>query len=256
MDDATSTNAAGKQPPWSTFLGAALPPIPQTLVKKIESESFVELGDLPSGNLCHSPEESKQKARHHQIFTIIEWLQGFAAYVAVMSKKQPLRVPDLMGYQLIILEAYSEFRNDGWLAYDRRFRQWAASHQKTHWAAIEPTLWSLAFQGQARSNRCKHCFSLSHSSGDCAFAPDAQTQQQPGLFPRPTKRPICYQWNDTPSQTCTYRNCRYDHVCYICANSPTARNLDHKALFCPFKASDDITTSRPPRKQQINRRGT
>ena len=91
-------------------------------------------------------------------------------YVAVICNNQPARVPDLMGYQLLILEAYHEFRNDCWLGYDRRFRQWAASHPRTRWVAIEPTLWSLAFQGQARSSRCKHCFSLSHSSVECELS--------------------------------------------------------------------------------------
>ena len=163
-----------------------------------------------------------------------------------------------LGYQLIILEAYSESRNECWLGYDRRFRKWAASHQNTRWAAIEPTLWSLAFQGQARWNCCKHCFSLSHNSSDCDLSPDPQPRQQvqPDLLSRSTHRPICYQWNDTLSPTCMFRNCRYDHVCYICANSPAARSLNHKTLFCPFRASDNVFTPRPPRKQQFNLRGT
>jgi len=170
-------------------------------------------------------------------------------YVAVLSKKQPHCIPDLLGYQLIILEAYTEFRNDGWLAYDRRFRQWVASCQKTRRAAIELTLWSLAFQGQARSNRCKHCFSLSHNSVDCKFSPDFQARQQQNQLSHSTQRPLCYQWNDTPSPTCIYCNCGYDHVCYICANSPTARNLDHNALFCHFKSTDRGAISGPPRKR-------
>ena len=252
MDDPAIQDTAAEQSPQSSFLGAALPPIPQKLVKKIESGKFIELGDLLAGNLSHSQEDPKQKSRHHRVSNVTEWLQGFAAYVAVLSKKQPHRIPDLMGYQLIILEAYAEFRNDGWLAYDRRFRQWAASHHKTRWAAIEPTLWSFAFQGQARSNRCKHCFSLSHNSVECEFSPDFSARQQQNQLSRSTQRPICYQWNDTPSPTCTYRNCRYDHVCYICANSPTARNLDHKALFCPFKSTDRGAISGPPRKWRFN----
>jgi len=54
------------------------------LVKKIESGSFIEFGYLLSRNLFHSKEdEPKQKSRHHRVSTIVEWLQGFAAYVAV-----------------------------------------------------------------------------------------------------------------------------------------------------------------------------
>ena len=54
MDDAISTNTEREQPLRSTFLGAALLPTPQKLVKKIQSESFMELGDLLAGNLCYS----------------------------------------------------------------------------------------------------------------------------------------------------------------------------------------------------------
>ena len=52
------------------------------------------------------------------------------------------------------------------------------------------------------------------------------------LSPRFLRRSICYQWNDTSSPTCSYPNCWYDHICYICAMSPTARCVDHKALYC------------------------
>ena len=178
MDDSVKVGKAGSQSLQQTFLGAALPPISHKLVKKIESGNFVKFGDLLAGNLSLSDDDSRQKSKHHRVSGITEWLQGFAVYVAVLSRKQPHCIPDLMGYQLIILEAYSEFRNECWLGYDRHFQKWEASHQETHWAAIEPTLWSLAFQGQARSNRCKHCFSLSHNSADCDLSPDPQPRQR------------------------------------------------------------------------------
>ena len=159
-----------------------------------------------------------------------------------------------MGYQLLILEAYHEFKNDCWLGYDRRFRQWAASHPRTRWAAIEPTLWSLAFQGQARSSRCKHCFSLSHSSVECELSVDPSPRRLPAHLkqdpsPRFPRRAICYRWNDTPSPTCNYPNCRYDHICYICAMSPTARSVDHKAMHCPYRSANSQPTPPPLRRQ-------
>ena len=40
----------------------------------------------------------------------------------------------------------------------------------TRWAAIEPNLWSLAFEGQARSICCKYYFSLLHSSIKCELS--------------------------------------------------------------------------------------
>ena len=84
----------------------------------------------------------------------------------------------------------------------------------------------LAFSGQARANRCKFCFSLSHTSKDCELASvTCDNQPSPSsqyLYRRQGYshqqhycRLICYQWNEQRSQTCSYPNCRFDHVCYI-----------------------------------------
>ena len=159
-----------------------------------------------------------------------------------------IRIPDLMGYQLLILEAYNEFRNDCWLGYDRRFRQWVATYPRTRWAAIKPTLWSLAFQGQARCSRRKHCFSFSHSSVECELSLGPPPRQLPARqkqdsLPRFPRRTICYQWNNTPSPTCNYPNCRYDNICYICATSSTARSVDHKAMHCPYQSANNHASS-------------
>ena len=96
---------------------------------------------------------------------IVEWLQYFGIYIAIISRKQPARVIDLLGYQNLIIQAYQEYRGDCWLGYDRGFRQQAAA-TPTRWAVVDPTLWNLAFSGQAGTSRCRYCFSLSHYSSD------------------------------------------------------------------------------------------
>ena len=85
------------------------------------------MGELLPGNLSLTEEEPKQKSKDYRVSRITEWLQGFAVYVAVLSHNQPACIPDLMGYQLLNLEAYHEFKDTCWLGYDRRFRQCAAS---------------------------------------------------------------------------------------------------------------------------------
>ena len=112
-------------------------------------------------------EITTSKQKHQAISTISEWLQAFALYVAVISKKQPDRVPDLMGYQVLMLEASNDYKKECWLAYDRPFRQQAASDPHCKWSNINTTLWNLACASQARANRCRHCFSLFHSSREC-----------------------------------------------------------------------------------------
>ena len=99
------------------------------------------------------------KPRQRSVTNISKWLQAFAVYVSVISKKQPQRVPDLMGYQILMLEVSNECQNNHWLAYDRRFRQFAASQPSWKWSNTDTTLWSLAFTGQAKASCCKNCFS-------------------------------------------------------------------------------------------------
>ena len=45
---------------------------------------------------------------------------------------------------------------------------------------IDPTLWNMAFTGQAKSRRCKFCFSLTHPSEDYDWAP---SPPQPNSLP-------------------------------------------------------------------------
>ena len=151
------------------FVGAALPAIPTKIIEKIESGAFTKLSDLLLEHLGHAEpdEDPKSKSKHRPVTSITQWLQCFAVYTAVISKKQPHRVMDLMGYQILIIEAYHEYRNDSWLNYDRRFRLRAASQPGRSWAAIDSTIWNLAFAGQAKATRCNHCFSFAHSTSNC-----------------------------------------------------------------------------------------
>ena len=66
--------------------------------------------------------EDQQKTprfRRRAVTNILEWVECFAIYVAVISKTQPQRVPDMLGYLILILEAHMEYAGDGWLGYDR-----------------------------------------------------------------------------------------------------------------------------------------
>ena len=62
--------------------------------------------------------------------------------MAVIALKYPERLPNLLGYQVLIVAARMEHEGDGWLGYDHRFRQVAAAVLSTTRARIEPTLWA------------------------------------------------------------------------------------------------------------------
>ena len=98
----------------------------------------------------YSDKEPKARTKKPSVTNIMEWLQFFAVYIAVRCQKQPERIRDLMGYQALIIDAYMEYTGDYWMGYDRCFQQITASQPDKSWASIDPTLWHLAFAGQAK----------------------------------------------------------------------------------------------------------
>ena len=164
--------------PQSFSIGAGRPPVPTKLVQKIESGAFVDMVELLPERLDTADSEDTRLKRKKRSLSILEWLQCYAVYVAVVARKQPARLTDLMGYQSLIIEANMEYKNDCWIGYDRRFRQQAASCPHTPWSTVDTTLWNLAFAGHARTTRCKYCFSLVHQSTDCDLSPEMPNQSR------------------------------------------------------------------------------
>ena len=154
-----------------------------------------------------------------------------------------------MGYQILILEASNEYRNDCWLGYNRRFRQQAASQSNCKWSDMDSTLWNMAFTGQARTGRCGYCFSLFHASKDCELACDKGMNVEPRylrssrIMPRP-HRLICRHWNEEHTPNCSFPNCRYEHICSRCTFNPEATVIHHNTVYCPYRLNQ--TRSRPP----------
>ena len=144
----------------------------------------------------------------------LEWLQCYSIYVAVVTEKKPKKIKDLLGYQALIIQVKMENEGDAWLGYDRRFRQIAASKPELVWAQLDPTLWNLAFSGAAEVARCAHCFSLTHASRECDWAPQDATRRLEQQSPRTH---ICMTWNYHPE--CPYSDCRYRRVCLVCCGN-------------------------------------
>ena len=207
-------------------VGEAFLPVSQKLVSKIESGAFVDMAELLPDHLGNtrvnlSDEQGSSRPKKRSVTSILEWIQCLSIYTSIISKKQPESVPDLLGYQTLLIDAYLEYRGDTWVGYDRRFRLTAAANTTKVWAHIDPTLWNLAFAGIAKTSRCTHCFSLNHASRNCEWAPDPPTAAtQPTLQPysRQRQRRICFKWNSTPGQ-CPVLGCTFDHVCIHCGNT-------------------------------------
>ena len=189
------------------------------------------MGDLLPSRLGLD-DAAKSTQKHCLITNIMEWLQSFAVYVSVIARKQPQHVPDLMGYQVLILEASSEYKNDCWMAYDRCFRQEATSQPQRSWSNIDTTLWLLAFSGQARANRCKFYFSLSHTSKDCELA--SVTRDNP---PLPPSQYLYHQASTFTAAKDIVTSNTTAGLFAICALNPEAIDISHKAIFCPHHYS-------------------
>ena len=114
-----------------------------------------------------SDNQSKPTRSKRKISNILEWVQCFNIYIALISCKQPNKVVDLLGYQHLIIQAHQEYQGDGWLGYDRHFCQRVTL--SSNWSTIDVTLWDLAFSGRGSSRVCNHCLSASYVSRDCEF---------------------------------------------------------------------------------------
>lgn len=145
------------------------------------------------------------------------------------------------------MEASNEYQGNSWLAYDRHFRQCAASQPNSKWSNIDTTVWKLAFTG---AGRCIHCFSLFHKSKEYKFvsSPALSLSEPQHQHQAPYRcHYICQHWNEQYGQGCSFRNCRYKHVCYHCAYNPTATDINHKAIFCPNCPAPQVKTLQQPK---------
>ena len=161
-----------------------------------------------------------------------------------ISRKEPHRIVDLLAYQHLVIQAHQEHQGDRWLGYDRCFCQRAAANLSRSWSTIDPTLSSLAFSGRTSSAICSHCFGTSHSSKDCELNsgsnPLNHSVTRPPFkmqsFSNQARRPLCFDWNESPAPGCPHPACRFDHICYYCACNTAIKDKSHKAIYCPHIA--------------------
>ena len=93
----------------ATLLGAGLPPIPAKLVSRIEAGEFLEMAELlperldPTRTLfTDEPELLKTQKCRKLVTNILEWTQCFAMYTAILCKKYPDKLPDMLSYLILI----------------------------------------------------------------------------------------------------------------------------------------------------------
>ena len=209
-------------------LGGGMPPVPPKLVKRIQEGSFIEMAELSPDLLRNAslPDDTNKssKAKSHTVGSIIEWIRCFSCYIAIISRSQPQRVVDLLGYQNLIITSHLEFPDFKWEEYDREFRLQASASPIPQWSIMDSTKWNMARRPATHSI----------ASRPTQHAPQSQN-------------PICLAWNEHFQPGCPHRNCRFQHICYRCVNAPGSLNRRHKAIFCPNKDIKDHLASQAPK---------
>ena len=242
----------------SIFIGAATPPVPPKLVERIKAGEFIDMAELLPDRMGTSKsfiadESTKQKSRRRPVSSIIEWVQCFNTYLAVMCRTCPEKVPDLLAYQMLIIEASIVYEGNAWLGYDRRFRQAAAVNPQMQWSKTDTDLWHLAFTGMVKRPRCVHCLSLSHKSAHCSWAqdtpertvPNSGSWYYPQVDPKPYYNGICRSWNRDPRPGCSFPNCKFQHICSFCSRIQLNTDKSHKAALCPHSHTKPLGPSAP-----------
>ena len=111
------------------------------------TELLIELLPDQLGTTRSPASDDSVRAGHQRrraLSGIVEWIQCFVTYMAICCQNHPHRIQDLLGYQTLIIEASLEYQGDGWLEYDRHFRQRAAANSALVWPNTDTTLWNLA----------------------------------------------------------------------------------------------------------------
>jgi len=129
---------------------------------------------------------------------ILELVECFGIYVAIISQKEPEQMADLLGYQQMVIHSSQNCHEGGWLVYDRHFWLKAAATGSKDWSTIGTNIWRMAFP-----DRLSLSTSLQTTPSTSRQTPYFSSNQSPTLG-----RKICLDWNDTPSPNCSYPDCK------------------------------------------------
>ena len=74
-------------------IGAGFPPVPEKLVSRIEAGEFIEMAELlldhmgTTGMRTSDDQSRVLRSRRKVVTNILEWVECFAIYIAVISRK-------------------------------------------------------------------------------------------------------------------------------------------------------------------------
>ena len=238
-------------------------PLPEKLIEKILSWQYFDLADLLPDQLQATPSLASpetqvmlvsqgswetQRRRKRQIKDISSWIHVYSIYMLVIASRQPQLLPELVAYQLFIVQHAHKFKYPSWLYYDTAFRKWAAINKYTTWSQMNTHLYSRAFTGQGIGLAwCPICHV---EGGNHTFDCPSPMAPPPPIYPSPTfSTPTQYLAPSAPrpppakkqkvehcilfnkhNGACPYGNrCSYPHKCATCGT------LGHPTTQCHLR---------------------
>ena len=235
----SSEGSGGELQPVTSSSVPGLALIPPKLVQRILKGEFVDMYELlPETWRVEEPKDSccrSVRPKRGLVTDISLWTECYALLVAVLTTKHPDKAPHFMCYLRTIVRASRNFEGTAWASYDAAYRRQAANRHSLDWAIIDPTIYNEAFTGRAQLlPRCRYCLAETHEARDCQYAP----RDDPPLakYPRnaswgtrlsqPPDRAsqrsvdLCELYNSVEGNRCTFKWCRFAHVCAKCKRGP------------------------------------
>ena len=197
----------------ATSLAMSVRPVPARLVQQIRAGRFIEMRDilrdnaavrshfedLHGGSGVHFlPVSSRPSVR--EVPSLPSWVCCFLTYLAVFTTDQA--TCERATYGLLVVREAMRHGGQGWLDYDRLFRQQAAINPSMQWNALHPELQAATILSQHTSGGtfCTVCQEHDHNASQCAMAqPQPSTIRTSTTMSRQPGRSmgrICTSWNE------------------------------------------------------------
>ena len=148
------------------------------------------------------------KKNKRKIVDIITWVEAFTIYSLILCWYFPHRWTDLNKYKLLIIRTFRQFGRQGWLHYDREFREKAAAERLMDWSQMNVQLYNFNTAGAPVRNRL--------------LSGNQSTSEPSG---NPVSKVICTSWY-VGRCVAPSANCRFRHVCSACSKG------DHRSSNC------------------------